>query len=68
MKKFHALYFVGSLGFVVTALMHIAIATALGHGSLATWVPLYTVWAALIFVGVGLTIKNTKSSAAASGA
>ncbi|WP_376695512.1 hypothetical protein [Wenzhouxiangella sp. EGI_FJ10305] len=52
MKNIPALFILGSVGVVVTALIHILVASLTENASLALWLPLYVVW--MVFMAIGL--------------
>ena len=52
MKNIPALFILGSVGVVVTALIHILVASLTANASLALWLPLYVVW--MVFMAIGL--------------
>lgn len=51
MKSLDTFFAMGSIGVVVTALLHMLIASITGNGSLLTWAPIYVVW--IVFMGLG---------------
>ncbi len=51
MRGVHTFFVLGSIGFAVTALLHMLISYLTGGASIWIWAPLYFVWTA--FMGIG---------------
>lgn len=52
MKAMHTFFVLGSVGFVVTALLHMLIASLTGSASIVVWIPIYANWAVFICLGL----------------
>lgn len=63
MKTFHPFYFIGSIGIIITALLHIAFALVLSIVSNhSVYFAMYPTFIAIMVLGIGLTIKKQKEA------
>lgn len=63
MKTFHPFYYIGSIGIIISALLHILLALVLSittsHAAFFTFYPSFF---AFMTIGVGLTIKKQRKA------
>lgn len=63
MKTFHPFYYIGSIGIIISALLHILLALVLSiTTSHAAFFTLYPSFFAFMTIGVGLTIKKQRKA------
>ena len=63
MKKFHPFFTIGTVGMIVTALLHIFLALGLSVTTANTsFFVIYPMFLAMLFIGFGLTLKQIKSN------
>lgn len=63
MKKFHPFFTIGTVGMIVTALLHIFLALGLSVTTAHTsFFVIYPMFLAMLFIGFGLTLKQIKSN------
>ena len=63
MKILHPFYIIGTVGIIVTAIMHIIFAFALSIASNhSTFFVLYSVFTSFMIVGIAITIKKKEVS------
>ncbi len=63
MKKFHPFFVIGTIGIIVTAVLHIILALGLSLSSVHTaFFIMYPTSFAFLAIGLGLTIKEQKES------
>ena len=53
MRGLPAFFVLGSVGLVITAVLHILIASLTGSAGVAIWAPIYTV--CIVFLGLGFS-------------
>jgi len=67
MKRFHPFFTIGTVGIIVTSLLHMLLAWGLSivsaHNSFFV---IYPMFIAFLFVGVGLTVKKQRETESAS--
>lgn len=63
MKKFHPFFIIGTVGMIVTAILHIFLALVLSVSSAhSSFYVIYPTFIAFLAIGFGLTLKNQKES------
>lgn len=63
MKTFHPFYYIGSIGIIISALLHILLALVLSIAtSHAAFLALYPAFLAFMAIGMGLTIKKQREA------
>lgn len=63
MKKFHPFFIIGTLGMIVTSVLHMCLALGLSASSAHTsFYVIYPVFIAFLAIGFGLTLKKQKES------
>lgn len=61
MKEFHPFFTIGTLGIIVTALLHIFLALGLSLTSVhVAFFVIYPMYLSFLVIGFGLTLKNQK--------
>lgn len=61
MKKFHPFFVIGTVGLIITAILHMFLALGLSIASVHnTFFVIYPIFIALMPIGFGLTLKTQK--------
>ena len=60
MRGVHTFFIVGSIGFAVTALLHMLVSFLTGSARIDAWASLYLVWGGFMLVGLMQTMRQTK--------
>lgn len=61
MKKIHPFYFIGTLGIIISAFLHIFLALGLSIASVHTsFFILYAMFSSFLIIGMGLTLQKQK--------
>ena len=62
MKNFHPFFIIGTLGMIVTSILHMFLALGLSISSAHTsFYVIYPVFMAFLMIGFGLTLKKLKA-------
>lgn len=65
MKKFHPFFIIGTVGMIVTSLLHIFLALGLSVSSAhSSFFAIYPTFIAFLAIGFGLTLKKQKEAEA----
>jgi hypothetical protein len=63
MKKFHPFFIIGTVGTIITSILHVFLALGLSVSSAhSSFYILYPSFIALLVIGFGLTLKKQKES------
>ena len=61
MKKFHPFFIIGTVGMIVTSILHMLLALGLSvHSAHSTFYVIYPTFIAFLAIGFGLTFKKLK--------
>jgi hypothetical protein len=61
MRKFHPFFTIGTVGMIVTAVLHMSLTLGLSFSSTnKTFIIMYPTFLAFLVIGMGLTIKKQK--------
>ena len=61
MKNFHPFFIIGTLGTIITAMLHMFFALGLSLSSHATFLILYPAFTTFLFLGVAFTVRKVKA-------
>ncbi len=60
MRKFHPFFFIGTIGVIVIAILHMFFALGLSLTNHSVFFALYPTFTSFLIIGVGLTMKQQK--------
>ncbi len=61
MKKFHPFYIIGTVGTIITGMLHIFLALGLSiSGAHTSFFVIYPLFLTFLMIGLGLTLKKEK--------